>query len=204
MYNPKHFQVDDLAELHAMLEQFSFATLVTQHDGAPFATHLPLQLDRSRGPLGALIGHVSRANPQWQHLAAGQPALAIFQGPHAYISPSWYRSAPNVPTWNYLAAHATCAARIVDDPAEQRAMLARLVDSNEAGFEHPWRMDLPDEYMDRMLRGIVGFELAIERLEGKHKLSQNRSADDRAGVIAALASSPDPLAASVGDLMSEG
>lgn len=201
MYNPKHFQVEDLAELHAMVEKFNFATLVTQHAGAPFATHLPLQLDRARGPLGALIGHVSRANPQWQHLAAGQPALAIFQGPHAYISPSWYHSAPNVPTWNYLAAHATCAARIVDDPAELRAMLGRLVDTHEAGFEHPWRMDLPEDYLDRMLRGIVGFELAIERLEGKHKLSQNRSADDRAGVIAALAGSPDPAAAGIGELM---
>lgn len=186
MYNPKHFRADDVAQMHDLIRRYSFAILVTQHEGAPFATHLPFLLDERRGPYGTLLAHLARPNPQWRDLASGQEALAIFQGPHAYISPSWYGVAPSVPTWNYAAVHAYGTARIVDDPAELRTMLARLVDENEARFEQPWRMDLPEDYMDRMMRGVVGFEIAIARLEGKLKMSQNRSADDRRRVVEAL------------------
>jgi transcriptional regulator len=186
MYNPKHFCADDIAQMHDLIRHHSFAILVTQHAGAPFATHLPFLLDARRGRHGTLLAHLARPNPQWHDLAAGQEALAIFQGPHAYISPSWYGVVPSVPTWNYAAVHASGTARIVDDPAELRAMLARLVDENESRFEQPWRMDLPEDYMDRMMRGVVGFEIAITRLEGKLKMSQNRSADDRRRVVDAL------------------
>lgn len=203
MYNPKHFQTADIAQMHALIEQHSFGILVTQHENAPFATHLPFLLDATRGPHGTLLAHMARPNPQWRDLAAGGEALAIFQGPHAYISPSWYASAPSVPTWNYTIVHAYGTARIVDDRDELRAMLARLVDTHEAGFEQPWRMNLPEDYLERMMRGVVGFELAITRLEGKRKLSQNRAAADRAGVAAALRTSADPAAAAVGALVEE-
>ena len=201
MYNPKQFQMSELAPMHALIRQHNFGILVTQHDGAPFATHLPFMLDAERGPYGTLLAHVARPNPQWHDLAEGREALAIFQGPHAYISPSWYTVAPSVPTWNYAIVHAYGRPRIVSDPTELHTMLARLVDMHEAGFVEPWRMDLPADYMERMMRGVVGFELQITRLEGKEKLSQNRSAEDRAGVVAALRPSADPLVAAVAGMM---
>src|SRR5262245_22604814 len=106
MYIPKHFQTDDIAQMHELMRHHNFATLVTQQDGAPFASHLPFLLDATRGPHGTLLAHLARANPQWQHLAAGQVALAIFHGPHAYVSPSWYAAKLSVPTWNYAVVHA--------------------------------------------------------------------------------------------------
>jgi transcriptional regulator len=203
MYNPKHFATEDLAQMHALMGRYNFATLVTQHDGAPFASHLPFLVDPARGPYGTLLAHVARGNPQWRDLADGQTALAIFQGPHAYITPSWYSVELSVPTWNYATVHAYGAARIVDDREELYAMLKRLVATHEAGFEQPWPMDLPDDYMDKMMRGVVGFEIEIARLEGKLKLSQNRSAEDRARVEAELSASPDPTTAGVAALMAE-
>jgi transcriptional regulator len=204
MYTPKHFRADELAHMHALIRGHNFGILVTQGaDGAPFATHLPFLLDERGGSNGALLAHVARANPQWRDLAAGQEALAIFQGPHAYVTPSWYSSGPNVPTWNYSAVHAYGRARIVDDPAELRGMLGALVDYHESSFEQPWHMNLPDDYMERMMRGVVGFEIEITRLEGKLKLSQNRNAEDRQRVTEALAESDDRLSAATGALMRE-
>jgi transcriptional regulator len=203
MYIPKHFQTGDTAQMHALIRRHNFATLVTQHDGAPFASHVPFLLDTTRGPHGTLLAHLARANPQWHDLAAGQTALAIFQGPHAYVSPSWYTAELSVPTWNYAAIHAYGTARIVEDRDELYGLLKALVDTHEAGFAQPWPMDLPGDYVDKMMRGVVGFEIAIERLEGKLKLSQNRGADDRERVIAALAESPDPTTAGVAELMRE-
>lgn len=201
MYIPKHFQTQDIAQMHALMRQHSFATLVTEHDGAPFASHLPFLLDEARGPYGTLIAHMARANPQWRDLAAGQAPLVIFGGPHAYISPSWYAAELSVPTWNYAAVHAYGAPRIVEDRDELYAMLKRLVDTHEAGFAQPWPMNLPQDYMDNMIRGVVGFEIAIARLEGKLKLSQNRPEEDRRRVAAALAPSADPTTAGVAELM---
>ena len=201
MYNPKHFQTEDIARMHDLMRRNSFAALVTQHDGAPFATHLPFLLDERRGPYGTLLAHVARGNPQWHDLAAGQPALAIFQGPHAYISPSWYGVAPSVPTWNYAVVHAYGTARLVDDRAELHAMLRALVDQHEAAFERPWQMDLPEDYMDRMMRGVVGFAIEIARLEGKLKLSQNRGADDRRRVVEALDHGDDRLGQATAGMM---
>jgi transcriptional regulator len=204
MYTPKHFRTDDLAHMHALIRSYNFGILVTQGaEGAPFATHLPFLLNERQGPNGALLAHVARANPQWRDLAAGQEALAIFQGPHAYVTPSWYSAGPNVPTWNYGVVHAYGRARIIDDPTELREMLGALVGYHEASFEQPWPMDLPDEYMERMIRGVVGFEIPIARLEGKLKLSQNRNAEERRRVAEALAESDDQLSAATGALMLE-
>jgi transcriptional regulator len=183
----------------------SFATLVTVDEtGTPFATHLPFLLDAGRGPLGTLIGHVARRNPQWRHFAAGRPALVIFQGAHAYVSPAWYEVHPSVPTWNYEAVHAYGVPAVVEDPARVEAVLGALVQTYEGSRPQPWRMaSLPAEYVARMIRGIVAFEVPIDRLEGKAKLSQNRDAADQARVRAALLGAGDPLSQAVARRMVE-
>jgi transcriptional regulator len=203
MYRPPHFDASETAWCHALIRAESFGTLVSVDDaGAPFATHLPFLLDAERGPLGTLVGHVARGNPQWRLFGPGS-VLAIFQGPHTYVSPAWYDVHPSVPTWNYVAVHAYGTPSLVEDPARVKAILARLVETHEAGREDPWRLEsLAEDYVRGMLRGIVAFEIPIARLEGKAKLSQNRGAGDRARVRAALAAG-DPLARAVAALMEE-
>jgi transcriptional regulator len=201
MYLPKSFQTEDLPELQVFMRAYNFASLVTQHQGAPFASHLPFMLDAERGQYGTLLAHMARANPQWRDFAAGGQVLVIFQGPHAYISPSWYETHPSVPTWNYAVVHAYGVPRVIEDHATLRPMLERLVDTHEAGFEQPWRMDLPHDYLDKMMRAVVGFEIEITRLEGKLKLSQNRSEQDQHHVAEALAQSENALDRGVAELM---
>jgi transcriptional regulator len=148
---------------------------------------------------------VARPNPQWRFFAPDRPVLVVFSGAHTYVSPSWYEQHPSVPTWNYVAVHAYGVPRVVQDPGRVRALLERLVRTFEEGRPDPWRMDsLSDTYIEGMMRGIVAFEIPIDRLEGKAKLSQNRSADDRARVRAQLAAAEeDPLANAVAQLMGE-
>lgn len=188
MYVPAAFAVSGRAALHALIEAHAFATLVSVGPDGPVATHLPVLLDRERGPNGTLVAHLARANPHAALL--DREALAIVLGPHAYVSPAWYAAHPAVPTWNYAAVHAYGRARRIDDPAELYAIVRRLVEVYEGGRAQPWSMDgLPPEYTEGMLKGIVGIEMPIARLEGKHKLSQNRGAEDRRNVVAALAAS---------------
>jgi len=186
MYMPGHFDASDVAFCHDLIRAYPFACLTTASDGL-FASHLPFLLDADRGSLGTLIAHVARANPQHEALAAGAQALVVFAGPHAYVSPTWYETNPAVPTWNYCVAHAYGKARILDDPASYLARLATT-------FDGQWRFDtLPADYQAKMIRGIVAFEIEILVLEGKAKLSQNRSAADVVAVIHALESSNTPL-----------
>ncbi len=186
MYVPKHFAETDVVRLHALMRAHSFATLISVLDGAPFATHVPLLLDSGRGPLGTLVGHVARANPQRRAFDGRSPALAIFHGAHAYVSPRWFVSAPSVPSWNYEVVHANGAPRVLDDPAVVHALLERSAALFEAGAEQPWTPAAFESYVAGLQRGIVAFEIPIERLEGKRKLSQNKSAADRAGAAAGL------------------
>jgi transcriptional regulator len=207
VYVPRPFDASEPARCHALIRAHSFGTLVgVDPDGAPFATHLPFLLDEARGPLGTLLAHVARANPHWRYFAPGRPALAVFQGPHAYVSPAWYAEPrASVPTWNYVAVHAYGVPVLLEEPARVRALLARLVRTHEAGRPDPWTFEsLPEDYVAGMLQGIVAFEVPIDRLEGKAKLSQNRGAADQARVQAALAGSPDPLDAAVAGLMAPG
>ncbi|RIL06693.1 MAG: FMN-binding negative transcriptional regulator [Proteobacteria bacterium] len=197
MYVPPHFAETDVASLHARMRAHSFATLVSWLDGAPFATHVPLLLDAERGPLGTLVGHVARANPHARAFDGAAPSLAIFAGPHAYVSPRWYATSPNVPTWNYVAVHATGRVRAVEDAARVRALLARSAALYEAGADAPWSPDAAPAYVEKLLRGIAAFELPIERLEGKRKLSQNKKPSDRAGVVAALRAQGDEASAAI-------
>ena len=200
MYVPSSFARTDPAELFAFIEAHSFGLLVSTRDGAPFASHLPLLLDRRAGPHGTLVGHMARANPQWRDLD-GRPVLAVFSGPHAYVSPSWYGAEGVVPTWNYVAVHATGTFRVTDDPDEVTAIVADTVETYERGMPTPWRLDAGAEYVRRLADGIVGFRVAVERLEGKWKLSQNHPAERREKVAAALAAAGDPDARAVARLM---
>ncbi|HVC64011.1 MAG TPA: FMN-binding negative transcriptional regulator [Candidatus Dormibacteraeota bacterium] len=203
MYIPKHFQITDTAWCHALMRAQSFAAMITADDaGVPFATHLPILVDPARGPLGTLRGHVARANPHWRYLSAGRPTLVIFAGAHAYVSPSWYATHPSVPTWNYVAVHATGTGALVEDPEPVKTLLADLVRTYESSGPTAWSLEgLPADYLAGMQRGIVAFEIPIERLEGKAKLSQNRDAVDQARTREALAAADDPLARAVAALM---
>lgn len=199
MYVPPAFAVADEATLFDFIDAHGFATLVTTAGGGvPVATHLPLLLDRGRR---VLVGHVARANPHWELIPAAAEALAIFTGPHGYVSPAWYETAPAVPTWNYTAVHVSGPVRLIEDPAELSAALDWLVRKYEAKSAAPWSGELPPDYREKMLRGIVGVEVAVGRVEGKFKLSQNRSAADRRGVIRHLEAGGDPAAAELASFM---
>ena len=202
VYNPPEFREDQPEVLHQVIKEHSFATLISQARGELMATHLPVLLDAEDGPLGTLRGHVARANPHWRAFREGVEALAIFQGPHTYVSPSWYETELTVPTWNYVAVHAYGRPRVIEDEAGLKAILLALVDTYESGFERPWSIQrLPEEFVQKMLKGIVGFEIPIARLEGKFKMNQNRTAGDRRGVIDALSNDGSEMSLSVAKLM---
>lgn len=192
MYVPQAFAVAEAKPLQALIAAYDFATLVSLTPDGLTATHVPVLYEPARGERGTLVTHLARANP---HAAAldGAEVLTIFQGPHGYISPSLYAVHPSVPTWNYTAVHVYGRARLVSDPRALTGMLAGLVEKHEAGRAEPWSMEgLSGQYVDAMLKRIVGIEIEVTRLEGKHKLSQNRNATDRTRILAALAASDKP------------
>ncbi len=191
MYTPPAFRIEDHEELRAFIGQHSFATIITHDGDSPHATHMPVLLDMSLGPHGTLLTHMARANPQWQHFANQQEVLVIFTGPHAYISPAWYAEGPAVPTWNYTAVHVYGIARVIEDPQRFSQMLNDLVEFHEKGRENRWSGEMPEGYRDQIMKGAIGIEIEITRVEGKFKLSQNRPPADVAGVIAALSTSAD-------------
>jgi transcriptional regulator len=188
MYLPEHFKQDDLNTLHDAMESAGLAIVTTNGPHGPEASHVPLLLDREKG---TLTGHLARANSHWRALEAAATALVIFPGPDAYVSPSWYPSKQEagkaVPTWNYVAVHASGPVTVFHEPERLRDAVERLTEKHESGRADPWAVDdAPPDYVKAMLGAIVGFEIAIERLEGKWKLSQNRSEADRNGVIEGL------------------
>jgi transcriptional regulator len=185
MYVPPHFAEHDLTKLHDFIEAHSFGLLVSQVDGLPFATHLPFLLDRTAGSNGRLIGHVARANPQWRQ-ANGQTALAVFSGPHAYVSPTWYEAEQTVPTWNYVAVHVYGRIEVLDDPASVLEIVQRLVQVYERPMPRPWSLPPNGPFVERLLTQIVGLRIEVERIEGKWKLNQNHPAERRAKVVRAF------------------
>jgi transcriptional regulator len=203
MYVPAYFAERDLAMLHAAIERYSFATLVSSAGGYICASHLPLLLDRTVGSSGTLRGHMARANEHWQ-TAAGQEVLVIFAGPHAYISPQWYEAPHVVPTWNYVAVHAYGRLELIEEETEVKALLARTVQTFETPQPRPWRFEESAPYVQQLLRQIVAFRISIDRLEGKWKLNQNRPPEQRHRVIAALSLQPDDNAQEIARLMREG
>jgi transcriptional regulator len=203
VYLPPAFREDRLDVLHAIIRDAGLATLVTPTDGGLVASHVPLLLDPEPAPYGTLIGHLARPNPQGTSSQPDPEALAIFHGPEAYVTPNWYATKREtgkvVPTWNYVAVHAYGPLRLFHDPARLLEVVTRLTERHEAPRAEPWAVaDAPPDFIAGMLRGIVGIEIPIARLEGKRKMSQNRPAADRAGVIAGLsAEGRDDVAALV-------
>lgn len=191
MHIPRHFEQPDIAALHALVAAHPLTTLVTHGTAGFRANHLPMDLDPNPQPFGSLLCHVARANPLWRELSDGAGAIAIFHGPQAYVSPSWYPSKAEsgkvVPTWNYVVVHAHGTLRVIDDARWVKAQIEKLTIRQEAGFAHPWAVsDAPVDYTQTLLGSIVGIEIAITRLEGKWKASQNRTEPDRSGVAAGL------------------
>jgi transcriptional regulator len=188
MYMPAHFEETRPEVLHALLRAHPLATWVVQGGDGLVVNHIPFLLDETRGPYGTLVGHVARANPVWQRLGR---SVAVFQGAQAYISPSWYPTkrahGKVVPTWNYVVVHAHGVPRAIESRDEVLAIVTRLTQIHEADSAVPWAVtDAPADYIDQMLKVIVGIEIPIERWVGKWKVSQNRSAPDRLGTVAGL------------------
>lgn len=201
MYVPSHFKEENPERISALIRDNAFGMLVTAPQGEPFVSHLPFLFERVSGTQGTLRGHMARANPHWQHLISDAEVLVIFQGPHAYVSPSWYAS-PGVPTWNYAVAHLRGKPRLIENEHELEALLERQTHVYEQHMARPWKPELAGERRTRLLGMIVGFEIEVTDVQAKFKLSQNRPAEDRLRVIAELNSSTLQTEVAVAKLMS--
>lgn len=206
MYSVEAFRETRIDVLHAQIEAHPLATLVTSTSDGLEANHIPLLLHADPSPLGTLRGHIARANPLWRTFKHGTEALAIFHGPQGYVTPSWYPSKAQhgkvVPTWNYAVVHAYGTLTFIDDAAWLRSFVTQLTASRESSLEKPWKVtDAPADYIDAMLKAIVGIEIPVTRLLGKWKLSQNRLPQDRAGVAAGLAARDSEADRSILDAM---
>jgi transcriptional regulator len=201
VYLPPAFTEKRPEVLTEHIEQYDFGLLVSHGSAGLVASHIPFLIERD-GERLHLHGHLARPNPQVADLARDGEVLAIFHGPHAYISPNWYATGPSVPTWNYVDVHAYGTVQLVENDEWLRRFLVRLSERHETRNPVAWRMqDLPEAYVETMLKGIIGLDIAVTRLEGKYKLSQNRPAADRPGVIAALEAQTDPESHVVARLM---
>ena len=188
LYTPRSFAVEDADTVARLLREHPFATLVTPGDPEPAVSHVPLQYRGETDGKAMLVGHMARANPHWQRFGDAA-SVAIFHGPHAYVSPSWYEQpATAVPTWNYAVAHVHGRVELMRDTAETHELLEEMIRRYEGGRPQPWRLQLEGRPLQAMLDAIVGFHLVIDRIDAKLKLSQNRSDADRERVIAALRS----------------
>lgn len=197
MYCPAAFRQDHLPTLHAQIQACGLAIVTSSGAQGLQASHLPLLLEPGEGEFGTLYGHFARANGHWRDLAAGAEVLVVFSGADAYVHPGWYPAKAEhgkvVPTWNYIAVHVWGQAEVFDESERLLQLVSRLSERHEQGRPQPWAVsDAPRDYIDSMLRAMVGFALPIRRLEGKWKLSQNRSSNDQAGVRTGLATSNNP------------
>ena len=201
MYLPRHFDLSDSAHAIDLIRSNPFATVIS-HDGKEsFASHIPVLYRSGNGPQASLVAHLARANPQWRHFERDEEVLAIFQGPHAYVSPTWYATQPAVPTWNYAAVHVYGIPRIISEHEPLLKLLDEFVETFEAPRTDRWSNELPAEFREKMMAAIVGFEIVITRIEAKFKLSQNRSLTDVEGVISALANSDRAMERDLSELM---
>ena len=191
MYVPKHFEQTEVEAIQALITANPLGSLVAVGPSGLGANHIPFELVAEPNPYGALFGHIARANPLWREVSEGSEALVIFLGANAYISPSWYPSKKShgkvVPTWNYVVAHAHGRIRFIDDVDWVSAHIERLTNREESGFAQPWSVrDAPSDFTEKMLGAVIGIEIAITSLDGRWKVSQNRSNPDRSGVAEAL------------------
>jgi transcriptional regulator len=208
MYIPRANEETRLDILHDFMQREAFAMLITLTSQGLLASHIPMVLEKEGSSFGLLRGHVARANPQWSDHDASVEALAVFSGPHHYITPNWYPSkhedGKDVPTWNYVTVHAYGPLRVIRDEEWLMQHLRELTDQSEAGAPAPWKLsDAPEAYIRSLLTGIVGLELPISRLEGKWKVSQNRTGEDRAGVVAGLTALDTPASCAMRQLVIE-
>ncbi len=208
MYLPQHFEETRVPVLHELIRSYPLGALVVLTPRGLDANHIPFEIDPEPAPLGTLRGHIARANPLWREVAADGAALAIFQGPGTYISPSLYptkrETAKVVPTWNYAVVHAHGPLHFIDDRAWLRGFVARLTARHEAARRDPWKItDAPAEFIETQLGAIIGLEIPITRLIGKWKVSQNRPRQDRDGVVEGLLQQGDPAAVAMANLVRE-
>ncbi|NUM79513.1 FMN-binding negative transcriptional regulator [bacterium] len=200
MYIPKRYEEKDAATIREFIKTNNFATVVSCHDNIPVATHLPLDLvQKDEGEF--LYGHFSKANTHWKKLKTDHTVLAIFTGPHAYISPQWYDHM-NVPTWNYTAVHVYGKPMIVEKYDELYEMLRRLIDKHETRYQNKYTIhSMTKEYLDNEMKGIVGFKIKIEKFEAAFKLSQNRHERDYENIVQQLSQSDDTTEKNVAEWM---
>ncbi len=201
MYIPAPNKIDDHEKAFDLIDDYGFATVVTTKNGVPWASHLPVLLDRGEDGGGQLRSHMARANEQWHHFDPGKEVLCIFHGPHSYISPSWYSSKIAVPTWNYATVHVYGFPSLEADMNGLRMILDDTTEKYEKHFEAPWRMDLPESTTQSLMEAIVGFRISITRIEAKFKLGQNRSEADQDGMLRCLESSKDAGARALGEFI---
>ena len=195
MYIPKAFNVTDREQMINFIEQNSFGLLFSQVNSEPFATHLPFIVEEN-----SLISHFAKANPHWQHLD-GQQVLVVFHGPHAYISPTWYKEEHTVPTWNYAAVHVLGKVKIVKEPARMQEILEKTIHFNEQFEPNPWKANFDAKAINGMMNGIVGVEVIIETIEGKWKMNQHHPVQRQQNTIEGLMQSPQIYAKQVAKLM---
>ncbi len=201
MYTQKHNREDDRAKLYSFMKEYSFATLVTSKDGIPKATHLPFLVEMETDAI-KLWAHMAKANDQWRDFSATSELLVIFQEPHAYVSPKNYEERLSVPTWNYVAVHAYGHARIMDESEEKRQLLERMIRQLDENYIKQWD-ELPLEFKTEKLGGIVAFEINTTRLQGRFKLSQDRTANEQQTIAGEFCASSDSVISKIGEMMRE-
>jgi transcriptional regulator len=201
MYTPTSFQIDSIDQVASVLQEYSFATLIQRTDKSVEATHVPVLADLKMGKKGVIRGHVAKANPIAKLMAGSQETLIIFQGPHCYVSPTWYKNNDGVPTWNYVAIHTYGRATIIEDDGWLISLLKEMTKKYESSMENPWTFDPSIMQKQVLLRMIVGFEIEIDRVEAKFKLNQNRKDQERQGVIEALEQRPTENNLKIADWM---
>lgn len=201
MYTPKHNREEDRERLYAFMKAHSFATLVTIKANVPHATHLPFMVEMSEGRI-TLYAHMAKANNQWQDFSDTLKALVIFQEPHAYVSPRHYESAHNVPTWNYVAVHFYGHPVVLGKEEEKLQLLERLIGEHDEDYFRKWK-ELPPDYINLKLNGIVAFRIDATRIEARFKLSQERASMERENIIEEFETSDDSVIAELGKLMKE-
>jgi len=205
MYLPKHFETNDHLKIRKLIEQNSFATILSfPEETAPFINHLPLIFSANKNEEQVLIGHMAKKNPQWTHFKKNPSSIVIINGPHTYITPRWYKSGKDVPTWNYAVAHLHGKVQLIEDYSGQIEILKQLTSFFEKPNKKPWEFELPDDLLQEseLTSAIISFKFYIEKIESKFKLSQNRSKEDQKGVIEGLSKRDDNMSKLVREMMS--
>lgn len=201
MYTPKHNREDDREKLYSFMKEYSFATLVTSHNGVPKATHLPFLVEMNTDA-PRLWAHMAKANDQWKDFSDASELLVIFQEPHAYVSPKNYEKHLSVPTWNYVAVHAYGHARIMDGAEEKLELLERMIRHLDEGYLKQWD-GLPEQFKKEKMSGIVAFEIDVTRLQGRFKLSQDRTISEQQRIVEEFCASSERVTSKIGEMMRE-